>query len=164
MEARFVAKQHLNKEAARAFTKYHYKHSFISVFIGAFVGFSIFCWGEWQSVIIFAFALLLFYLLLQLLQSILLPRQFLKDINPKAGTATLFLYDDKAADQDNLSKCEMNYENFVKLVETEEYFFLYVQKNQAYILDKRSFTHGNPAEFAAFISEKTGLDVKRVKG
>ena len=51
-----------------------------------------------------------------------------------------------------------------KIVETKEYFLLYPQKNLANVLPKADFTVGNPDEFAAFLAEKTGLTVEKLRG
>lgn len=64
--------------------------------------------------------------------------------------------------QDALEEGKLDYAAFVKLVEDRKYFFLFVQKHAAHILPKAGFTQGDPADFAAFIAEKTGIEVKRV--
>lgn len=56
------------------------------------------------------------------------------------------------------------YDGFVKLLESEAYYFLFVQKHAAHVLPKADFTRGAPAEFAAFLEEKTGKSVIRVRG
>lgn len=64
--------------------------------------------------------------------------------------------------QDTLEEGKLNYAAFVKLMEDRKYFFLFVQKHAAHILPKADFMQGDPADFAAFIAEKTGIEVKRV--
>lgn len=64
--------------------------------------------------------------------------------------------------QDALEEGKLGYAAFTKLVEDRKRYFLFVQKHAAYILPKSDFTEGDPAEFGAFIAEKTGLKVKRV--
>ena len=58
----------------------------------------------------------------------------------------------------------VEYSSIIKLLEDGSRFMLYTSDRMAYFLPKSDFTHGNPAEFAVFISEKTGIEVKRVKG
>jgi len=71
--------------------------------------------------------------------------------------------DEKISIRDGEEEFEA-YDSFEKITEDSERFMLYMRRTYALILPKQDFTHGNPDEFAAFISEKTGLEVKRVKG
>lgn len=49
------------------------------------------------------------------------------------------------------------YSELKRIVETEDYFFLYTDVRMAHILKKADFTQGDPASFSAFLAEKTGL-------
>lgn len=51
------------------------------------------------------------------------------------------------------------YRDLKRAVETEHYFFLYTDVRMAHILPKKDFTWGDPAAFAPFIAEKSGLTV-----
>lgn len=64
--------------------------------------------------------------------------------------------------QDALEDGKLGYAAFVRLMEDRKRYFLFVQKRAAHILPKMDFTQGNPADFAAFIAEKTGIKVKQV--
>ena len=81
--------------------------------------------------------------------------------NKKVTEATLAFYDDYVLSSTNLDEGKTQYDAFVRLVETEAYFYLFVQKRMAHVVSKDGFTQGDPAGFAAFISEKTGLPVKK---
>ena len=41
-------------------------------------------------------------------------------------------------------------------------YFLLIDKNHAIVLPERSFTWGDPDDLAAFITEKTGLEIKEI--
>ncbi len=41
---------------------------------------------------------------------------------------------------------DVQYSAFVKLIETERYFYLQLPQRQTYIVDKRTFNGGSPAE------------------
>lgn len=56
---------------------------------------------------------------------------------------------------------DVPYAAFMKLVETKQHYFLYLQARAAYILPKRDFVEGDAAAFSAFIAEKTDLPVKK---
>ncbi len=55
------------------------------------------------------------------------------------------------------------YDQIQKIVETDDYFFVYTDVRMAHILKKADFTQGDPATFAAFLKEKSGVDVTRAK-
>ena len=46
--------------------------------------------------------------------------------------------------------------------ESEDHFFLFMSKRDGYIMKKSDFIQGDPAQFAAFLREKTGRDVRKV--
>ena len=58
----------------------------------------------------------------------------------------------------------IRYGSFLGVHETEEHYFLYIQKNVAIILPKADFVEGDPAGFEVFIAEKLGRPVLRSRG
>lgn len=42
-------------------------------------------------------------------------------------------------------------------------FYLYLNRQQALVIPERCFTQGDPVAFGAFLTDKTGLEVKEVK-
>ena len=46
------------------------------------------------------------------------------------------------------------YSAFYKAIETNEYFFLFINKQQAYIIPKRGFTQGTPQELSMLLENK----------
>lgn len=57
----------------------------------------------------------------------------------------------------------LGYASFVKLVETDRYFCLFIQQRQGFVLAKAAFERGSADDFRTFIQEKTGLTMKTVK-
>ena len=55
------------------------------------------------------------------------------------------------------------YTAFSALYHSRGNYYLYVDKGHAFVLPERCFTRGDPAEFGAFIAEKTGLEMKEIK-
>ena len=49
---------------------------------------------------------------------------------------------------------KMKYKDIYKIWETDKYFYLYVNKTDALILEKLGFAYGTPEEFKKFISTK----------
>lgn len=56
------------------------------------------------------------------------------------------------------------YGEVLRLVETKDYFLLFMEKNAAHILPKRNLTGGTPEQFRAFLEEKTGRTAQQMRG
>lgn len=56
------------------------------------------------------------------------------------------------------------YGDLYKCYETEGYFYLYVRRGVAQILDKQKFTLGDPAQFRAFLQDEAGVKFIAAKG
>ena len=52
---------------------------------------------------------------------------------------------------------------FRELYRSKGCYYLYVDQNRAMILPERSFTQGDPADFGAYMAEKTGKEMKEIK-
>lgn len=66
-------------------------------------------------------------------------------------------------------RCEVReggipYDAFTDLVETNDRFFLYIQKRAAFIFPKKDFIEGDIDAFRKFLIKKTAMEVRRVRG
>ncbi len=52
------------------------------------------------------------------------------------------------------------YGNISRIVETEDYYFVYTDERMAHILPKKDFAQGDAKAFGRFIAEKTGLELQ----
>ena len=52
------------------------------------------------------------------------------------------------------------YGNISRIVETQDYYFVYVDVRMAHILPKKDFSQGDANTFGKFIAEKTGLKLE----
>jgi hypothetical protein len=52
------------------------------------------------------------------------------------------------------------YDSIVNAAENPEYFFLFINTTTAHVLRKTDFLLGDPASFAAFIENRTGLNMQ----
>ena len=105
----------------------------------------------------------LFFLLIGLFWGRILGWMTWRRMNHAVGETVCVFGDETFAIRNKLESGESKYPALIKLVETDGYFLLYVQKGAAYIVPKSAFTVGDPAQFAAFIEEKTGLKFRRVR-
>lgn len=58
-------------------------------------------------------------------------------------------------------KSEMNYWKLYKIFETDDYFYLYIDKTHAFLLSKNGFEYGTPEEFADFMRKKCLFKFKK---
>lgn len=76
------------------------------------------------------------------------------------GAPVTFRFDDTYFyDNHPLTASTADYRTLMDVVETEEYFLLYISKASAYILPKAAFTKGTPEAFRTFIAQKLGRPV-----
>lgn len=61
------------------------------------------------------------------------------------------------SDTKNLEK--IRYWQLHKIYETEAFFYIYIDKSHAFLLDKSTFTKGNVSEFLKFIKRKTWFKI-----
>ena len=61
------------------------------------------------------------------------------------------------------SELHFEYDLIQSVLEDQERFYLFMNKHSAHILKKASFQQGDPGDFSAFISEKTGEPVKYIQ-
>ena len=69
-------------------------------------------------------------------------------------------YGDRMAWETDQSAGEIYYSQFVKAFETREGYYLYITRQQAYVLGRDGFTRGDPEEFRAFFEAAAGRPVK----
>lgn len=72
----------------------------------------------------------------------------------------LAFYDGRMAWRTDQSAGEIYYNQFVKAFETRESYYLYIAKQQVYVLGKDRFTRGSPEEFRGYLEARTGKPVK----
>ena len=61
------------------------------------------------------------------------------------------------SDAENTEKIQ--YWKLYKVYKTDESFYLYIDKNHAFLLNKNKFTKGNTAEFLKFLKRKTWFKI-----
>lgn len=64
---------------------------------------------------------------------------------------------------DKLDHSTVKYYKLRKVFETENFFYLYIDKNHAFILNKENFSIGKPTDFSDFIKKKCIFRFKKVK-
>ena len=60
---------------------------------------------------------------------------------------------------DTKSSEKIKYWKLYKVYETDEFFYLYINKDHAFLLDKSTFIRGNTTEFLKFLKKKTWFKI-----
>lgn len=67
---------------------------------------------------------------------------------------TYSFYDKYMTIKNSKDDIKLNYYKLYKVFETENYFYLYINKNYSFVLSKDTFSVGNPNKFYKFIKKK----------
>ena len=65
--------------------------------------------------------------------------------------------------QDKLQTNIVKYYSIRKVFETKDFFYLYIDKTHAFLINKKNFSIGKPTDFSEFIKKKCILRYKKVK-
>ena len=66
-------------------------------------------------------------------------------------------YEDKIKIRDNQNYNVISYYKLYKIFETENFFYLYIDKTHSFVLNKHGFLIGNSNDFSTFIKKKCKL-------
>ena len=64
---------------------------------------------------------------------------------------------------DNLTYNTVKYYKLHRIFETKDFFYLYLDKTHAFIINKEKFLIGKPTDFSEFMKKKSFLKYKKVK-
>lgn len=78
----------------------------------------------------------------------------------KEQTFTFYFYEKYFTISDGKNKNEIKYLHLYKIFETNDFFYLYINKNHAFLLEKTKFIKGNSEEFISFLKKKCWFKVK----
>lgn len=162
MEARFVVRPQLELRDFAAFARILYGKVRILYLMMCIVFWGLVLFMVGRDVVFVAFAILI--TLLTLFLPVIMGWRIRRGMNQKLKESEYRFSEERVEITTNLDAGVAKYDAFVKIAEDSEHYFLLVGKYGGYILPKRDFVEGEPAEFAAFITEKTGLEMKFVRG
>ncbi len=103
-------------------------------------------WDAWSPFGLYAFLLILAYMLL-LYCYFLVPHINYRSMAKMKQAENLYIFTDDVlkvttASQEHYGSAEIKYSAFFKVRETSKYFFLYQTKRQAFVVDKSTLTGG----------------------
>jgi len=76
---------------------------------------------------------------------------------------TFLFFDKHFKIRDKLQVENIKYYKLYKIFETSTFFYLYIDRTHAFLLDKSHFSIGSPEEFSEFIHKKCWYKFKKVK-
>ena len=140
-----------NKESLRAFTRYHYRHVVLGLpILLLFLGAVFFLLGLFQegglSMTVAGAVLLVFGV------NLLLGR-FAAGVRESQDNRIRF-FDDRVEYAGRQEQGFYTYSQVLRLGESREYFFLYVAKNRALVVEKARMSLGTPDQLRLFLQEK----------
>ena len=121
---------------------------------------------EYNAVLLLVYAVAVFgFLVYSFFQDRLRAREANKQRKANGGVTTIFFSEEQFECTARNVKAQYNYGAIRELWYSKSHstFYLFMDKKSAIIVPERCFTQGDPAAFSAFLSGKTGLEVKEMK-
>ena len=162
MEARFVVRPKLELRDFAAFARILYGKVRILYLMMCIVFWGLVLFMVGRDIVFVAFAILI--TLITLFLPVIMGWRIRRGMNQKVKESEYRFSEERVEITTNLDAGVAKYDAFVKIAEDSEHYFLLVGKYSGYILPKRDFVEGEPTKFTAFIAEKTGLEMKFVRG
>ena len=162
MEARFVVRPQLELRDFAAFARILYGKVRILYLMMCIVFWGLVFFVVGWDVVSIAFAILV--TLITLFYPVIMGWSIRRGMTRKVKESEFRFSEERVEITTNVDAGVSKYDAYVKIAESRACYFLLVGKYSGYILPKRDFVEGEPAAFAAFITEKTGLEMKFVRG
>ncbi len=90
-------------------------------------------------------------------------KEYESDKIKKEMTFTFKFYDKFFTVEDTKEISKVKYYKLYHIFETSNFFYLYLDKKHAFLIDKSQFKKGNPFDFSSFIKKKCWWNFKKVK-
>lgn len=113
-----------------------------------------FLYGHITLGILFIFVMISFLLYRVFHPYLFVKKEAKSDKVQKQLKNTYSFYDNHMEIKNNKNIVKLKYYKLYKIFETENCFYLYINKNYSYVLTKDGFTKGNPEEFYKFLKKK----------
>ncbi len=112
--------------------------------------------------IIFCIALSVFFLW-RFLHPVKEVSEYYHSDNIQSQKEFVFLFSDKKFKmRDGINFQVMKYSNLYRIFETEDFFYLYIDKSHSYLVSKSGFTKGSSSDFSDFIKKKYWWKYKKI--
>lgn len=138
-------------------SKYKFTYTIYTILVIAFILFGMILQIQYHN---FGIAILLccgltFFILWRLFHPVSeVSKEYKSDKIQKQKEYTFKFYDKYFTVQDNKELFEIKYFKLYKVFEISDFFYLYLDKRHAFLVDKTKFKDNNPTEFSRFIKKK----------
>lgn len=146
--------------------KYHFTYTAYTVIVVAFILFALILQTKHHNfsiAIVLCCGLTLFVLWGFFHPVSEVAKEYKSDKIQKEKEFTFKFYEKFFTIEDEKEFFKMKYYQLYRVFETVDFFYLYIDKTHAFLVDKSKFKKDNPAEFSSFIKKKCWWDFKKVK-
>ena len=146
--------------------KYNFKYTLFNIFIIALLLFFVICQISYKYYVLAIISCIIFttFCLYRYFHPISVVVKELNGKTIKEEKSFTFKFYDKYFKVE--SGMELNLVKYYKLrrcFETKDFFYLYIDKTHAFLINKENFSIGNSKDFSKFIREKCFLKFKKIK-
>lgn len=171
MKILFKNKTKYTKEIYKEFVEFHnkkysFQYTLFNIFIIALLLFFIICQIKYEYYVLAIISCIVFtvFCLYRYFHPISVVK---KELNgntiKKEKSFTFKFYDKHFIIQDSSISNLVKYYKLRRCFETKDFFYLYIDKTHAFLINKENFSIGNSSDFSKFIRKKCFLRFKKIK-
>ncbi len=162
MEILFKNKTKYTKQIYQKYLEFHQnkfglKYKFITILVFLLLSFCFIInlkYSNYNTAFVFIIALISFFIYIFFAPTKKIQKELKTEKFEKEKEFTFTFYNNFFVISDKKNSEKIKYWKLYKIYETEEFFYLYINKSHALLLDKSSFSKGNISEFFKFIRKK----------
>ena len=162
MEILFKNKTKYTKEIYQKYLQFHQnkfgmKYKFITILSILLLSFCFIInlkYLNYDTAFIFIIILILFFIYRFFYPTKKIQKELKTEKFEKEKEFTFVFYDKFFIISNKKDSEKIKYWKLYKVYETEEFFYLYIDKNHAFLIDKSSFSTGATSEFLKFLKKK----------
>ena len=162
MEILFKNKTKYTKEIYQKYLEFHQnkfglKYKFITILVFLLLSFCFIInlkYSNYNTAFVFIIALISFFIYIFFAPTKKIQKELKTEKFEKEKEFTFTFYNNFFVISDKKNSEKIKYWKLYKIYETKEFFYLYINKSHALLLDKSSFSKGNISEFFKFIRKK----------
>lgn len=162
MEILFKNKTKYTKQIYQKYLEFHQnkfglKYKFITILVFLLLSFCFIInlkYSNYNTAFVFIIALISFFIYIFFAPTKKIQKELKTEKFEKEKEFTFTFYNNFFVISDKKNSEKIKYWKLYRIYETEEFFYLYINKSHALLLDKSSFSKGNISEFFKFIRKK----------
>lgn len=146
------------------YNKYHNSYMFYTIIIGLLI---FFCVGinvkyhNYPTAVIFCIILTIFIIWRLFHPSFEVQNDYNSETISKELSFTFKFYKNYFIITDRMHYSKIKYAKLYRIFETNTFFYLYIDKNHSFLIDKKGFIKGTSNDFSEFINKKCIFKYKK---